>query len=67
MEELKASFDAELFPSGKAHIGLKNIHDRLKLFFGAEQSLEIFSEQGSGTRIVVRIPVIYDIKEMEEG
>ncbi len=63
---IQASFEEELFPSEKKHIGLKNIHDRLKLFFQEEASMEIFSEVGKGTQIVVKLPVICDIKEMDE-
>lgn len=36
---------------------LKNIHDRLKLYYGKDSSLIIYSEAGNGTRIEITIPM----------
>lgn len=36
--------------------GLKNVNHRLKLFFGAAYGVQIFSEEGVGTTIKLRIP-----------
>ncbi|WP_274365169.1 cache domain-containing sensor histidine kinase [Paenibacillus thermotolerans] len=36
--------------------GLKNVHKRLQLFFGAEYGIEVRSESGSGTTMKVSIP-----------
>ena len=37
--------------------GLKNVNERLKLFFGAEYGLSVDSIPGAGTTIAVRIPL----------
>jgi two-component system sensor histidine kinase YesM len=39
-------------------VGLKNIHDRLVLYFGAEYGLSIESEVGVGTRVLIKTPII---------
>ncbi|OCT12874.1 hypothetical protein A8709_21315 [Paenibacillus pectinilyticus] len=39
------------------HIGLKNIHQRLKLMYGAEYGLQIESEEGNWTRVTIHIPL----------
>lgn len=36
---------------------LKNIHDRLKLYYGKNSSLDLYSEAGRGTRIEITIPM----------
>lgn len=36
---------------------LKNIHDRLKLYYGENSSLNIYSETGKGTKIEIVIPM----------
>ena len=38
-------------------IGLNNIHSRLKIFYSKEDILEIYSEPGHGTRVVLHIPM----------
>jgi len=38
-------------------IGLNNIHSRLKIFYSQEDILEIHSEPGQGTRVVLHIPM----------
>ncbi len=38
-------------------IGLKNIRDRIRLFYGEAAGFTIESEQGSFTRVTIRIPI----------
>lgn len=38
-------------------IGVKNIHERLKIMYGSEYGLEIVSEKGYGTSITMKIPI----------
>ena len=39
-------------------IGLKNVHERIRLYFGQDYGLQIFSEPDEGTRIVIRLPAV---------
>ncbi len=39
------------------HIALKNIQKRIKMVCGEDYGIEIFSEQGRGTRVDVHLPV----------
>jgi two-component system sensor histidine kinase YesM len=39
-------------------VGLKNIHDRLVMYFGDKYGLSIDSEEDAGTRVIVRMPLI---------
>ena len=41
---------------GSDGYGLKNIHERLKIFFGADYGLSFESDYGHGTTVAVRIP-----------
>ncbi len=45
------------FGSGSG-VGLSNVHERLKLLFGPEHGLNIESEQGFGTTVWLRIPLV---------
>ncbi|MNX43552.1 Sensor histidine kinase YpdA [compost metagenome] len=58
LERLIASLD-EKRPSGKGPggIGLQNLHLRLKLMFGEEYGLRIYSIPGEGTTVTIVIPL----------
>ncbi|HHW32231.1 MAG TPA: sensor histidine kinase [Clostridiaceae bacterium] len=40
-------------------IGIKNVNDRIKLYFGNRYGLSIFSQKGKGTRVLIKIPVLH--------
>ena len=40
----------------KQHMGLKNVHERLRLLFGQDYGLTIRSEFGKGTTIIIVVP-----------
>jgi two-component system sensor histidine kinase YesM len=50
--------NAELSGTDKQSIGLGNINKRLKLQFGSPYGLDVDSEEGKGTKVTVRLPVI---------
>ncbi|MFU7514311.1 cache domain-containing protein [Clostridium sp. HCS.1] len=39
-------------------IGLRNVHERIKLYFGEEYGLEVYSEPDEGTTIRIHMPAI---------
>lgn len=43
--------------TGMSHIGISNVHERIRLIYGPEYGLEIVSRLGEGTQVLVRIPV----------
>lgn len=56
--------------SGKGSgIGVRNVHRRLQLTFGADYGLTIFSEPDEGTMVRIHIPVLNtpEINEKKEG
>ncbi len=56
------SEDAE----SSSHLGLYNIHRRLKLKYGEEAGIKIISSEGAGTRVEVSVPFLKE-KESEKG
>lgn len=38
-------------------IGLKNVHQRIQLYYGVQYGLEIESVEGKGTEVIVKIPL----------
>ncbi len=53
-------------PDGKAGIGIKNVNDRLKIWFGERYGLHIESEPDCGTRVTVRMPKVREEDEYEK-
>ena len=47
-------------PSSRSGIGLKNVHQRIKLACGQEYGLQVESELDEGTVVRVRLPLRYD-------
>jgi len=49
-------------------IGLKNVHERIQLYFGKNYGLEIYSEPDEGTTIRIHMPGVnyYEINKKEE-
>ena len=45
-------------------IGLLNVNKRIKLLFGLDYGVQIFSEQGKGTQAVLSMPLP---SKMQEG
>ncbi len=46
-------------------IGVKNVHERIRLYFGEQYGLEIWSEPDEGTRIRVHLPAV-SCQELQE-
>ena len=45
--------------SGKGSgIGVKNVNERIRLYFGENYGLDIFSEPDEGTTIQIRLPAV---------
>jgi sensor histidine kinase YesM len=44
---------AQVFEDG---IGISNVHERLRVLYGADFRMDISSEEGQGTRILIDIP-----------
>lgn len=38
------------------HVGLRNVHERIQLYFGEEYGLTILSQEGNGTRVIFTMP-----------
>ena len=55
VENLIMRMQKEELSTGKS-IGLHNIYQRIKLFYGEEYGVMIHSEPGRGTRVTVRLP-----------
>ncbi len=58
VEELQMKIDGEIDSNGGSGngIGLKNVQDRIRIAFGEEYGIEILSQIGCYTKIIVRIP-----------
>ncbi|MDD9268810.1 sensor histidine kinase [Paenibacillus sp. GCM10023248] len=42
---------------GEAHIGIKNVHDRIGFYFGEPYGLTVRSQAGEGTTVTIRLPM----------
>ncbi|MBP1961604.1 cache domain-containing sensor histidine kinase [Paenibacillus aceris] len=41
----------------EAHIGIKNVHDRICFYFGEQYGLTLYSQLGEGTTVIIRLPM----------
>ena len=41
-------------------IALKNVSKRIKLYYGNEYGIHVFSAPGQGTELIMRLPVVYE-------
>ena len=48
--------NAKLRRNSGSRIGLQNVHQRIGLYYGNQYGLEIFSREGEGTEVIIRIP-----------
>ncbi|MBB6633599.1 sensor histidine kinase [Cohnella thailandensis] len=58
LEEIREILHGHEAGETDRHIGLKNVYDRIRLYYGDQGHLEINSVYGEGTEIEVRIPVL---------
>lgn len=50
-------------PKSKSGIGIKNVHQRVRLLYGSDYGVSVFSELDEGTTAQVRLPIIFDQQE----
>jgi two-component system sensor histidine kinase YesM len=59
--------DAQVGPAGSKGVGLRNVNNRLKLYFGERHRLRIETGPGLGTRITLLHPLLPDDKTERPG
>lgn len=57
LEELRVSLREESIRESR-HIGLANVNQRIRLYFGNEYGVSIESQEGKGTEVLIRFPRI---------
>lgn len=59
-QQVAALFSREVHPASKkgSGIGVKNVNERVKLYFGERYGLSIESEPDEGTAITIRLPAV---------
>lgn len=57
LDELQADMRSSVIKESR-HIGVPNVNQRLRLYFGEEYGVFIDSAEGAGTRVTVRFPQI---------
>jgi two-component system sensor histidine kinase YesM len=60
LKRLKESLNknVENLYESRTKIGIMNVHRRIKLIYGDEYGLNIFSESNKGTTIILKLPFI---------
>lgn len=57
LDNLRKSMESAVIKESR-HIGLTNVNQRIRLYYGDEYGLTMESTEGIGTTITVRIPQI---------
>lgn len=60
LSELIQRINTPTSDSSKKSIGLSNIQERIHMKYGPSYGLTIMSQEGSGTRVILRIPAQYE-------
>jgi two-component system sensor histidine kinase YesM len=58
LSTIRDTINEEHKKAGKARIGIRNVHQRLKLEFGNKYGLTITSQEGIGTQVDILLPMI---------
>lgn len=58
LQELRSLLRTEYDTPHIEHIGLKNVHDRIRLYFGDQYGLTLDSKAGEGTLITICLPIV---------
>ena len=58
MTEEQCNFILDKEPGDNSGIGIKNVNDRVKIYFGKEYGLSIQSELDEGTIVTIRMPKV---------
>jgi two-component system, sensor histidine kinase YesM len=58
LEEIKKRMDLKTSTSDGKNIGIVNVHQRIHYLFGPEYGITIQSEQGSGTEVLIHLPIL---------
>jgi two-component system sensor histidine kinase YesM len=56
LEQIKWDLEQKDIISGGTHIGIVNVHKRIKYLFGEDYGLSIHSICGQGTTVTIRLP-----------
>ena len=64
LEEVHRLLAGEGPPKDNLSLGLRNVNERVRLFFGSGYGLSVWSRRGVGTRIVITMPVIENEKDV---
>lgn len=67
LERLIGTLDSEPDYEQSTHIGLRNIHARLKLKYGEDYGLEIVSSPDTGTSVRLKIKFLQDAPQLDSG
>lgn len=57
LEDVRSRLIREDTEPTSEHIGLSNVHDRIRLYFGEQYGITIDSRLGEGTRVTVCLPI----------
>jgi two-component system sensor histidine kinase YesM len=57
-EQLEALTDGRIEPSQSTGVGVRNVQDRIRLYFGPDFGVQFESRRGEGTTAIITIPVI---------
>jgi len=60
LELLRSRLDKPVDLIEEEHIGIKNVHDRIRYYYGEPYGITIDSEKHKGTTITISLPYIVE-------
>ncbi len=66
LEEINRKLAQSSISLDGLHIGIMNVHQRIRYLFGDEFGLSIISQKGNGTEVIIKLPLV-DSKDVESN
>jgi two-component system sensor histidine kinase YesM len=63
-EKVASLLEENSYPSKGSGLGLKNVHERIALYFGEPYGVSVSSELDAGTQVTLRMPAVIHSEEM---
>lgn len=65
LKQINQSLKSSTYDENIEHIGIKNVNDRIKLYFGNNYGISVDSKVNEGTKVYIKLPIIKDKNDVK--
>lgn len=67
LEKIRLRLAGKTLPQGDSGYGLWNVNQRIRMYYGPNYGVRIFSEYGAGTTVIVKLRLVDDVPSKRAG